>query len=129
MRRSLPFALLLLAAATAPGTARAETARFIVFFGSWSALIEPAAQQVVAAAAAAAKQDATAPISITGYASTVGGAEANKLLSQLRAQMVSDELVADGIDANRIVLTATGATNFMIEPVESRRALIEIGNK
>ena len=43
--------------------------------------------------------------------------------------MVSDELVADGVDAKRITLAATGATSFLVQPVESRRAVIEIGTR
>jgi outer membrane protein OmpA-like peptidoglycan-associated protein len=127
MRYSLPFAVLLLAV-TAAGTARADgPTRFVVYFGSWSALIEPSAEQIVAAAVAAAKQDAAAPISVTGYASTVGSVEANTLLSQLRAQVVNDDLVAEGIDAGRITLTSTGPTTFVAEPVESRRVVIQVG--
>ena len=85
------------------------------------------AQGPVAAAAAAATQNATAPVIVTGYASTVGSVAANALLSQLRAQVVDDELVADGVDAIRITHTATGPTSFVVEPVESRRVVIEIG--
>jgi outer membrane protein OmpA-like peptidoglycan-associated protein len=129
MRRSLPFAILLLAASAIPGGARADDlTRFVIYFGSWSALIEPAAQQAVAAAAAAAKQNAAAPVIVTGYASTVGSVAANTLLSQLRAQIVNDELLADGVDASRITLTGTGPTTFLVEPVESRRVVIQVGN-
>jgi outer membrane protein OmpA-like peptidoglycan-associated protein len=129
MRRSFPFAALLLAAVlmTAGPARAAGMERYIIFFGSWSALVGKAGKETVAAAAAAAKKDAAAPIHITGYASTVGGKEANTLLSQLRAQMVADELVADGVDKSRITLTGTGETPFVMDPVESRRVLIEVG--
>ncbi len=101
--------------------------RFVIYFSSWSALIEPAAQQAVAAAAAAAKQNSAAPVTVTGYASTVGSVAANTLLSQLRAQIVYDELIADGVSASRIIMSATGATSFLVEPVESRRVVIQVG--
>jgi outer membrane protein OmpA-like peptidoglycan-associated protein len=128
MRRSLPFAILLLTAVAGPGAARADEAtRFVVYFESWSAAIEPDAQKLIGAAVAAAKQNATAPVAITGYASTIGSGAANMLLSQLRAQVVDDQLVAGGIDARRITQTATGRTSFEVEPVESRRVVIEIG--
>jgi outer membrane protein OmpA-like peptidoglycan-associated protein len=129
MRRSLPFAALLLAAAlmTAGPARAAGMERYIIFFGSWSALIGKAGKDTVSAAAAAAKKNPSAPIKITGYASTVGGKEANALLSELRAQMVADELVADGVDKSRIALTGTGETPFVMDPLESRRVLIEIG--
>jgi hypothetical protein len=41
--------------------------------------------------------------------------------------VVDDELVADGVDVIRITQTATGPTSFVVEPVESRRVVIEIG--
>jgi outer membrane protein OmpA-like peptidoglycan-associated protein len=127
MRRSLPFAILFLTALGPPAAHAEDATRFVVYFGSWSALIEPDAQKVIAAAAAAAKQHAAAPVTVTGYASTIGSVAANTLLSQLRAQIVDDELVADGVDGKRITHTATGATSFLVEPVESRRVVIQLG--
>jgi outer membrane protein OmpA-like peptidoglycan-associated protein len=55
--------------------------------------------------------------------------EANTLLSQLRAQIVSDELAAHGVDAGRITRAATGAPVFMVQPLESRRVVIEVGKQ
>src|ERR1700722_13666393 len=128
MRRSLSFAILLLTAAA--GTASAdEPNRVVVYFGSWSALIEPEAQRLIASAATAAKRDPAAVITVTGYASTIGSVAANTLLSQLRAQIVDDELVADGVDARRIVHASTGPTSFVVEPVESRPVVIDIGKR
>jgi outer membrane protein OmpA-like peptidoglycan-associated protein len=130
MRRWLPLIVLMLLASVTTGSAHAAGARtFVLYFSSWSALIEPAAAEIVPAAVVAAKEDGNAPVSVTGYASTIGSAEANTLLSRLRAQVVSDTLVADGVDAKRITLTAVGPTTFLVEPVESRRAVIEIGAK
>lgn len=129
MRRSLPLAVLMLVASVTFGAHAAGARTFVLYFSSWSALIEPAAAEIVAAAAAAAKEDGNAPVSVTGYASTIGSVEANTLLSRLRAQLVSDALVSDGVDAKRITLTAVGPTTFLVEPVESRRAVIEIGAK
>ena len=130
MRRSLALAvLMLLGPATIDAAHAAEARTFVLYFSSWSALIEPPAEQIIAAAAAAAKEDAAAPVRVTGYASTIGSVEANTLLSQLRAQVVNDALVSDGVDARRISLTAVGPTTFLVEPVESRRAVIEVGAK
>ena len=128
MRRLLSIAVLLFTAWSAFPAARADesTKAFIVFFGSWSALIDQSAQDAVRSAAAAANQG-KGTVHVTGYASTVGSADANKLLSQLRAQVVADQLVADGVDAKRIALTGVGPTSFMADPLEARRVKIEVG--
>ncbi|HKM63919.1 MAG TPA: OmpA family protein [Acidisphaera sp.] len=126
MRRTLSVTVLLLTAIVFAPARAADAGPFIVFFTSWSALIDQPAHDTVVAAAAAAKLS-NAPVRVTGFASTVGSAEANKLLSQLRAQVVADELVADGVDAKRITLTGVGPTSFMADPLEARRVRIEVG--
>ncbi len=126
MRRVLPFAGLLLAMCAAAARANDPVARTTVFFGSWSALIEPSARESIAIAAAAAKLNPAATVSVTGYASTVGSIEANNLLSQLRARVVADALVADGVAESRIQLAAPGPTSFVLDPLEARRVIIEV---
>jgi outer membrane protein OmpA-like peptidoglycan-associated protein len=128
MRRALSITALLLISTVGLPAARADDtpAPYFVFFTSWSALIDhPAHDTVASAAAAAIKSKAT--VRVTGYASTVGSAEANKLLSELRGQIVVDELVSDGVDAKQITLTAAGATSYMSDPQEARRVKIEVG--
>ena len=130
MRRSLALAvLMLLASVTIRAADAAEARTFVLYFSSWSALIEPPAEQIIAAAAAAAKEDAAAPGRVPGDASTDGRVEAHTRLTQLRARVVSDALVSDGVDAKRITLTAVGPTPFLVAPVESRRAVIAVGAK
>ena len=125
MRRLFPIAVLLLAASASLPAARAEAPGFIVFFGSWSALIDQPARDTIKAAAAAASAG-KGQVRVTGYASTVGSTESNKLLSQLRAQVVTDELVADGVDAKRITQMAVGPTSFVADPQEARRVKIDV---
>ena len=111
-------------------TARAAEPRtFVLYFSSWSALIEQPADQIVAAAVAAANADPLVPITVTGYASTIGSVEANTLLARLRAQVVTDALVAAGVNRERIRLSGTSPTTFVVEPVEARRTVIQIGAK
>jgi len=126
MRRCLPFFVLLFALA-ATTTRAAEPRTFVLYFASWSALIDPTADQIVNAAVAAAKTNPLAPITVTGYASTIGSTEANTLLARLRAQVVSDALVTAGVNRERIKQSSTGPTTFIVEPVESRRTVIQIG--
>jgi outer membrane protein OmpA-like peptidoglycan-associated protein len=128
MRRWLPIiasAAALLAAATVARAADQQHA--VVYFSSWSALIDQPAHDAIATIAAAARQSPADRIALTGYASTVGSTAANTLLAQLRAQMVLDELVADGVAPDRITQRALGATNFVLDPIESRRVEITLG--
>ena len=126
MRRWLPL-FVLLSALVATTARAAEPRTFVLYFASWSALIDPPADQIVAGAVTAAKADPLAPVTVTGYASTIGSVEANTLLARLRAQVVSDALVTAGINRERIKQAATKPTTFVVEPVESRRTVIEIG--
>jgi outer membrane protein OmpA-like peptidoglycan-associated protein len=122
MRRLLPLAVLLLSGAAA--LAADAPPRSTVFFGSWSALIDAPAHDAIAHVAEIAKASPALRLTVIGYASTVGGSTANTLLSRLRAQVVVDELVADGVAAERIDIGAIGATSFALDPVQSRRAEI-----
>jgi outer membrane protein OmpA-like peptidoglycan-associated protein len=126
MRRRLSL-FLLLSALVATTARAAEPRTFVLYFASWSALIDPTADQIVNAAVTAAKADPLAPITITGYASTIGSVEANTLLARVRAQVVMDALVTAGINRERIKQTGTSPTTFVVEPVEARRAVIQIG--
>lgn len=126
MRRLLPVAVLLLWAAAA--SAADLPPRSTVFFGSWSALIDDPARAAIGHIASLAKANPSLKLTVVGYASTIGSAEANTLLSRLRAQMVVDELVADGVPADHITVGSVGATNFAIDPVQSRRVEIAFGD-
>jgi outer membrane protein OmpA-like peptidoglycan-associated protein len=127
--RRLSFCALLLAVAFATTARAAEPRTFVLYFTSWSALIEQPAGQIVAAAVTAANAAPLETITVTGYASTIGSLEANTLLARLRAQIVTDALVAAGVNRERIRLSGTSPTTFLVEPVESRRTVIQIGAK
>jgi len=126
MRRIVLGLAVLALAVPAQGRA-AEPAHTTVYFSSWSALIDKPAQSAIDSMAATAKARPAAHLALTGYASTVGSAAANTLLARLRAQIVLDALVADGVPADRITLRSVGATNFVLDPIESRRVEITLG--
>jgi outer membrane protein OmpA-like peptidoglycan-associated protein len=119
---------LTLAAALALGSVAVQAAgpppRSVVFFGSWSAFLDDPAKATIADAVVQAKQNPGLHITLKGYASTVGSNAANELLARLRAQIVLDELVADGVSADRISMSAFGPTNYALDPLESRRVEI-----
>jgi len=124
MRRLMPLAVLLLS--TFVALAADAPPRTTVFFGSWSALIDTSAQAALENVAGLAKANPAVRVVVTGYASTIGSAEANTLLSRLRARVVVDALVADGVAADRISFGAVGATSFALDPVQSRRVEIAL---
>lgn len=99
----------------------------VVFFRSWSARLSPAALAVIAGAAQKALADRTAPVGVIGAADPSGSAEANRLLARLRAQVVKDALMQDGVAATRITVHGLGAVPFSQSGIESRRAIISVG--
>ncbi len=118
------FAIALLA--TTPVTAAfAAQPLGVVYFTEWSALLDPAATGAIKTMAA---DLATKPgtITVTGYADTVGSNEANDLMSKLRAQIVIDELKADGVAASRLKRADKGATPDIGGLNESRRVLVSL---
>jgi outer membrane protein OmpA-like peptidoglycan-associated protein len=124
MRATL-IALLMLLATPALALAAPKT---VIFFGSWSAGLDNAAQAVIAGAARQALARPGVPITVVGAADTDGSTEANRLLALLRAQVVKDQLVADGVSADRIAIHGIGAVASALSLQESRRASISIGD-
>ena len=126
MRRMLPLLAVLAAAGAAQA---APLPHVVVFFQSWSAKLDDPALRAVQSAADWAKQHPEAKLVVIGYASTVGTAQANQDLSRLRAQIVSDTLVADGVPAERIQPRALGAVDYTLDPQETRRVEIALGGE
>jgi flagellar motor protein MotB len=63
-------------------------------------------------------------IRITGYTDNLGKASTNSALAQQRAEAIRNHLVKSGISAERILMSWTGATDFMAEnTTEKGRAM------
>jgi outer membrane protein OmpA-like peptidoglycan-associated protein len=103
--------------------------KFVVFFQSWSAAMDDSAQAVVGKAAEWVKAHPGNVAHVNGFASTVGGRQANVLLADLRAQMVVDQLHSDGVDAKRIVQRGHGPVKYELTAQESRRVEISISTR
>ncbi|HUC16852.1 MAG TPA: OmpA family protein [Acetobacteraceae bacterium] len=134
MRRAVMlFAAISLAVWAAPPL-RAQNAAtgspgrgYVVFFQEWSAALDAPALQAIAAAAAIAAKTPDAPITVTGYADPLGSVQANIYLTETRAQVVTDQLTADGVNPARIHQRAAGKVGFQLTSQESRRVVITIG--
>jgi len=82
-----------------------EAVRFIVYFPTNKAVLDSSAQQVIAEARAAASKLGQPVVKISGNADTVGAAEYNQKLSEMRAQAVAKVLGSGGILPVKAVMT------------------------
>ena len=102
-----------------------------VFFQPFSAALDESALTAIASAAKEANQQPEARVTVTGAADSVGSIQANKYLSETRAQVVADALVSDGVSADRIhvrgvgIALAPGAVGTSAQ--SARRVLVQIG--
>ena len=107
------------------GSARAQPVpTYVVYFQEWSAALDASAQAVIAHAADWAKAHPGPGVRVTGFADPTGSKKANILLSELRAQVVVDQLTGDGVDANRIAQAGQGSVQFALTSQESRRVTV-----
>lgn len=119
------WSLVLAGAACAPMGSATPGPGFIVFYTPFSAALDGDATKLVAEAAKAAQAEPSRRVVVLGYADRVGSPESNRTLTRLRAEVVRDTLVADGIAASRISLQPKGSQGG--DPgVESRRVEIEL---
>jgi len=121
--------LLLLLSCAAIGGARAAdppAQKFVVFFQEWSAAIDDSAQSVISQAAEWVKSHPGNVAHVNGFADLTGSKQANILLSDLRAQVVVDQLATDGVDPKRVLQRGHGSVKFALSSQESRRVEISI---
>jgi outer membrane protein OmpA-like peptidoglycan-associated protein len=112
------------AAVTTAG--HAQTPAFVVFFQEWSAAVDGPAQDVVTKAAQWIKGHPGQPARVIGYCDPTGTRAANILLSELRAQVVSDALVSAGVSPERISKIGRGSVQFAGSSLESRRVEVRV---
>lgn len=96
-----------------------------IFFEAWSALLEEPAQVALRQAAERIKANPNVPVLVVGYAGPRGSTDATTTLSRLRARVVADALIANGVPARRIRVLYRGATPGF-ESLESRRVEVRV---
>jgi outer membrane protein OmpA-like peptidoglycan-associated protein len=102
--------------------------RFLVFFQEFSAQVDDPGKATITGAADYAKQNPLMAVHVVGFADPTGVPQANVELSHLRAQVVSDAMVAAGVPVGRITVEAAGPTKFELAAQESRRVVVSVGN-
>jgi len=127
--RRLGIVILLLCATAGTAAAADPPRKFVVFFQEWSAAIDDPAQSVISDAAAWLKSHPGDTAQINGFADPTGSKQANILLSDLRAQVVVDQLQTDGVDAKRLRQRGHGSVQFALSGQESRRVEIAIARR
>ena len=108
------------------GVTRGASPDHAVMFGPWSVLLDQAALAVIEAAAAQANRQPEATITLAEYLDPAGP-QAIADLSRLRAQLIEDQLAANGVPRERIsrVRRAVGEVPGMAQ--ESQRVDILLG--
>ena len=125
--RRLGILILLLCAVTGPGRAAdVPEQKFVVFFQEWSAAIDDNAQAVITHAADWVKAHPGNVAHVNGFADPTGSKAANILMSDLRAQVVVDQLVSDGVNPKQVKQRGHGSVQFALTSQESRRVEISI---
>lgn len=124
----LSVALLLGACAANADLPKPPDRKYVIFFQPWSAAIDTPAENGITEAATWAKKNPQFDLLVTGFADPTGSKEANELLSRLRAQIVKDQLVADGVPADHVHRAGKGSVPYDISSLESRRVTIQAIN-
>src|ERR1700730_17578335 len=125
MRNLLSLCLLLLLGACALFERSGQ--RYVVFFRGSSAQMDASAEEVLVGAADWARKHPDMPVIVASYADPYGSQKATADFTSLRAQVVVDGLVANGVLASRIARREIGSVNFQIDAQESRRVEITVG--
>ena len=125
MRRLLCIGLLLSLGACALFEPSGQ--RYVVFFRGSSAQMDDGGEPVLVGAANWAKKHPDLPVTVASYADPYGSEKVNADFTRLRAQVVVDGLVANGVMASSIQRREIGAVKFQSDPQESRRVEIIVG--
>ncbi|MEO1253141.1 MAG: OmpA family protein, partial [Pseudomonadota bacterium] len=90
----------------------AEPINFTVYFDYDKSNLTPEASNLVREAASRALQNDIDTVVVAGNTDTSGSSAYNQMLSERRAAVVRDALIANGVSADRIRTEAYGETNL-----------------
>jgi OmpA family protein len=109
--------------ASAPAWAQTSTTtatqtqegRYVVYFPTGSAKLDPEAMSVIAAAADDYRRVGSTRITVRGHTDTTGSPQRNEALSERRAKAVADELTRHGVPASAITTEGVGETDLAVQ--------------
>lgn len=131
MRKYLPLVALMPLALVACGGQSGHPQAVNVYFPTGSARLNEEGRQAVASAARDFQQGNVNTVEVEGHADSVGSSAYNQQLSAQRAQVVTQQLAADGVPADRITTRAAGEnepavpTPNGVSEQENRRTVIQ----
>ena len=103
---------------------------YLVTFGLDQTTLTEEDRRVITQAADDYRRTGSARITVTGYTDTSGSANYNLGLSQRRAEIVADQLEAEGVPATSIVTVGRGEENLLVPTAdgvsEPRNRRVEI---
>jgi len=103
--------------------------KFVVFFRQWSAALSANAVKVIGHAGDFAKAHPGETVHVNAFADPTAGRRASALLTDLRAQVVMDQLQKDGVPDTRVLGRGHGSVQFALTPQESRRVEISVAGQ
>jgi OmpA family len=110
--------------------AQAELMEFVVFFDTDEATLTPEGARVVDQAAEAYREAGGARIAVTGHTDTTGPADHNLELSLRRAEVVTEELMRQGVPEADITTLGRGEEDLLVPTAdgvsEPRNRRVEI---
>lgn len=109
------------AAAEVPPSPPMVPNNYIVFFDFNKSSLTPEADRIVAAAASNAQQARVTTLEVTGHADRSGSDRYNMRLSQRRADVVRQALIAKGIPADEISVKAMGESQPLVPTADGVR--------
>ena len=111
------------------GCASKPPRKYVVFFCNNSVELDSAAQNVVSEAASLARQNPSGIVKVEGYAGVGNDLSADSLLAIQRAKLVRQQIIDDGVDAQRVVQMPRPPSNTEASAVGARRVEIELSAK
>jgi len=127
--RRIVFLFLLCFALASADAAEPPTQKLVVFFERWSAKLDDSGLAIISQAGDYAKAHPDVLVHVEGFADPEGSRKANILLTDLRTQVVMDQLQSDGVPVPRIRGRGHGSAHFALSSQESRRVEISLGSR